>query len=173
VTESTGNDQPVPPGPPAPAATPAPAAAAPAVAGALDIVAVRRLWPDLLDAVNQHNKTAAALLKNAEPAAVDAKRLSVAFSTPELARMFTQKGTVFLVEALRSMVGVDLQIDVSVGGAVSTTAGPADPPAAPQPQDEVDLSDSDDVAEDTPPHDPVALLQSNLGAEIIGEVDNS
>jgi hypothetical protein len=149
------------------------------VAGAFDIAAVRRLWPDLLDTVNQHNKTAAALLKNAEPAAVDAKTLTVAFSTPELARMFSQKGVVFLTDALRSVVGVELKIEVTVAGSpaaagVATSAVAAPDPHATSAVDvDVDLSDSSDDAQPEPPHDPVALLQSNLGAQVIGEVDSS
>jgi DNA polymerase-3 subunit gamma/tau len=144
----------------------APVAAAP---GALDVVALRRIWPDLLDAVNANNKTAAALLKNAEPTAVDAKALTVSFSTPELARMFTQKGVGFLTEALQSVVGADLRIDVGVAG--TQPANGAAAAAAPAPE-EIDVSDSAD-ADDEPPADPVALLQSNLGAQVIGEIDSA
>jgi len=154
------------------------AAEAGAPPGSLDIVAMRRIWPDLLDAVNQNNKTAAALLKNAEPVAVDAKKLSVSFSTPELARMFSQKGIVFLTDALRSVVGVDLAIEVGVGGAGSpqppmnpTSAAPTTAASAPAPE-EVDVTDDEDV-EAPPPADPVALLQSNLGAQVIGEIDSA
>ena len=175
----TGGREIEPPAAPVAAPAPAPAAApepAP-VPGGLDMVAVRRIWTDLLDEVNQHNKTAAALLKNAEPNAVDAKRLTVAFSTPELARMFTQKGIVFLADALRSVVGADLQVEVVVAGAATTTvAASADTPAPATPAaptaDDIDLSDSEEV-EPEPEADPVALLQSNLGAQVIGEIDSA
>jgi len=169
VSESPAKVQPEAAASPAPAASTSP--------GGLDIVAVRRIWTDLLDEVNQHNKTAAALLKNAEANAVDAKRLTVAFSTPELARMFTQKGIVFLTDALRSVVGADLQVEVVVAGAtVGTAAATADPPATVTPAapsaDDIDLSDSEEV-EPEPEQDPVALLQSNLGAQVIGEIDSA
>jgi DNA polymerase III subunit gamma/tau len=160
VSESTDpvDEEPAPPAPPA-------------APGELDIVAVRRIWPDLLDAVNRKNKTATALLRNAEPSAVDAKKLTVTFSTSQLATMFAEK-SVFLREALQSAVGVDLAITVAVAGtATPPAAGVA--PAAPAAPDEVDLTDSVDEPEAEPPHDPVALLQSNLGAQVIGEVDSS
>jgi DNA polymerase III subunit gamma/tau len=168
VSESTDNVAPVP------APVPAPVAAPVTTPGALDIVAIRRLWPDLLDAVNQKNKTATALLRNAEPTAVDAKTLTVTFSTSQLANMFAEK-SVFLRDALHSAVGVEFVIAVAVSGA-APTAGRGAPAAAPAlPEDtDVDLSDDADApAAEVAPHDPVALLQSNLGAEVIGEVDNS
>jgi DNA polymerase-3 subunit gamma/tau len=151
--------------PPAPAAAP----------GELDIIAVRRIWPDLLDAVNQKNKTATALLRNAEPTAVDAKTLTITFSTSQLANMFAEK-SVFLREALQSAVGVSLAVAVAVGGTGGTggTAGAGNAPEAAETRpDEVDLADSIDEPDVEPPHDPVALLQSNLGAQVIGEVDSS
>src|SRR3954464_5353298 len=147
--------------------------AAPAAApGEFDIIALRRIWPDLLDTVNQKNKTATALLKNAEPAAVDAKTLTVSFSTTQLATMFAEK-SVFLHDALQAIVGADLVIKVVVGGAPPAPAavGEPEPPDLPgppaPPTDEVDLADSvDDEPDEKPAHDPVALLQDNLGAQI-------
>jgi DNA polymerase-3 subunit gamma/tau len=146
---------------------------APAAPGELDIVAVRRIWPDLLDAVNLKNKTATALLKNAEPAAVDAKTLTVTFSTSALANMFAEK-SVFLREALQGAVGVDLAIKVAVSGTVAPPPEAEAPARPPQPvTEDVDLTDSVDEPDVEPVHDPVALLQSNLGAQVIGEVDSS
>jgi DNA polymerase-3 subunit gamma/tau len=159
---------------------PPPAVVAPSAApGEFDIVALRRIWPDVLDTVNQKNKTATALLKNAEPTSVDAKTLTVSFSTSQLATMFAEK-SVFLHDALQAIVGADLKINVVVaGGPPASPAGPQDtaaptssapPPAA----EEVDLTDSvDEEPDEQPVHDPVALLQNGLGAQIIGEVDNS
>jgi hypothetical protein len=83
--------------------------------------------------------------------------------------MFTQKGVGFLTEALQSVVGADLRIDVGVAG--TQPANGAAAAAAPAPE-EIDVSDSAD-ADDEPPADPVALLQSNLGAQVIGEIDSA
>jgi hypothetical protein len=44
----------------------------------------------------------------------------------------------------------------------------------PAPPDDVDLADDpDDVPDAAPPVDPVALLQNNLGAQVIGEIDST
>ena len=155
--------------------TPEPASAP----GAFDLVAVRRVWPDLLDTVNRKNKTATALLRNAEPAAVDAKSLTVAFTTSQLANMFAEKSA-FLKEALAETFGVDLAIVVTVGGTPAaesgqaTSAAPSKPAEAAPPQEDVDVDDDpvDDPAP-TPAHDPVALVQSGLGGQVIGEIDNA
>ena len=166
--------QPAPPVPESPATVRE--EAVPAAPGALDLVAVRRLWPDLLDAVNRTSKQATALLKNAEPTAVDAKTLTVTFSTTPLANMFTEK-TVFLRDALRDAVGVELTIKVEVAGAgASRSAAPAaerrTDPVPPAP-DDVDLADDTEDPDPEPPVDPVALLQSGLGAQVIGEIDSA
>jgi DNA polymerase-3 subunit gamma/tau len=151
------------------AAPAAPPLEAPAVGGGFDLVAVRRVWPDLLDAVNQKNKTATALLRNAEPTAVDAKTLTLTFSTSQLANMFAEK-SVFLREALQAMVGVDLQIAAVAGSAPPPAGGGSTPPPPPSPE-EIDVTDATDDEPSAPPADPVALLQSNLGAQVIGEID--
>jgi DNA polymerase-3 subunit gamma/tau len=165
---------------PEPAVAPAPPAVAPAppavAPGEFDLVALRRIWPDLLDTVNQKNKTATALLKNAEPTAVDPKTLTVSFSTSQLATMFAEK-SVFLHDALQAIVGADLKINVVVAGSPPSAGStgsqpPTSPP--PPPAEEVDLTDSaDEEPDEQPVDDPVALLQNNLGAQVIGEVDNS
>jgi DNA polymerase-3 subunit gamma/tau len=160
-------------GPPPPAVSESPhQVQGEAAAGELDMVAMRRIWPDLLDVVNQKNKTATALLRNAEPTAVTAKALTVTFSTSQLANMFAEK-SVFLRDALRSVVGADLKIEVAVAGTSTPppSSGAATPPPDPAPE-EIDVSDSADVAaEPAAPEDPVALLQSGLGAQVIGEID--
>ena len=72
----------------------------------------------------------------------------------------------------------DLAIKVVVGGAPPAPSAGANrispPPPAPAAAEEVDLADSvDEEPDEQPAHDPVALLQNNLGAQVIGEVDNS
>jgi hypothetical protein len=92
--------------------------------------------------------------------------------------MFGEK-TVFLRDALRDAVGVDLAIKVTVATGSSTPARGAGEPQrrpdpVPAPPDDIDLSDDGDDAEPAaPPVDPVALLQSNLGAQVIGEIDST
>jgi DNA polymerase III subunit gamma/tau len=147
-----------------------PAAAAP---GGLDLPSLRRIWPDLLDAVNGRSKTANALLRNAEPSAVDAKTVTVSFTTSQLAKMFTDKSE-FLREALREVIGLDVQVRAVVGG--PSPAFPdelAEPDPEPERPDEVDVTDP--VVAPAPSvgehDDPLKLLQRDLGAQVVGEPD--
>jgi DNA polymerase III subunit gamma/tau len=134
----------------------------PAAPGQLDLPALRRIWPDLLDAVNARSKTANALLRNAEPTAVDAKSVTLAFTTGQLAKMFADKSD-FLRDALRDVIGLDVAVQAVVGG------GGGSP--EPEVVREVDVTDAaDTAAADT---DPVALLQQNLGAQVVSDADES
>jgi DNA polymerase-3 subunit gamma/tau len=96
-------DSPAPPPPPAESAAPAVGAAAVAIAveterpeeqaepdpasapvaepvGAVDLEALRTLWPAVLDAVREQNSMLAALLDGANPVALVGDELTVAFS---------------------------------------------------------------------------------------------
>src|SRR5438270_12012428 len=98
--------------------------------------------------------------------------LPLTLSTAALPNMFAEK-SVFLREALQAAVGVDLVIKVAVSGTVAPPEAET-PARPPQPvAEDVDLTDSVDEPDVEPVHDPVALLQNNLGAQIIGEVDSS
>jgi DNA polymerase-3 subunit gamma/tau len=172
---------------PTPAPTPAPTPtaspekpSAPEVPGALDVAALRRLWDDVLDAVKQRNRSAHAMLKEyAQIGAVDAKSVTLAFKTPAIGRQFEAKAE-FFRDALREIVGVDLL--VRVGAGAEPAVAPSEPttsavgPTAET--DVVDLTDDDDdhdhpdAAVDAPA-DAVALLQSELSAQVIERIDGS
>jgi DNA polymerase-3 subunit gamma/tau len=160
---------------PAPAPEPAPEPApAPAAPGGLDLPALRRIWPDLLDAVNTRSKTANALLRNAEPSAVDAKAITLSFTTAQLAKMFADKAE-FLREALRDVIGLDVSVNAVVGA--STTApslGNEEP--SPEREPDPDPADPDPAGPDSAAprpqqdtEDPLARLQRDLGAEVVDD----
>jgi DNA polymerase-3 subunit gamma/tau len=157
------------PAPPV-AAEPQPVPAAPEAAAGLDLPALRRIWPDLLDAVNARSKTANALLRNAEPSAVDAKSVTLSFSTTQLAKMFTDKSE-FLREALREVIGLDVAVRAVVGGPapafpdedVADVAPPPQTESVPEPEPAPDDAGVLDVT------DPLSLLQQNLGAQVVDE----
>jgi len=148
---------------PEPEPEPTPAAPAP---GGLDLPALRRIWPDLLDAVNTRSKTANALLRNAEPSAVDAKAITLSFTTAQLAKMFADKAE-FLREALRDVIGLDVKVNAVVGAA--STPAFADEEPSPEPEPDPDPTDSS--AQPTPQdtEDPLTRLQRDLGAEVVND----
>ena len=151
---------------PAPATPPAPAAPAAPAPGGLDLPALRRIWPDLLDAVNTRSKTANALLRNAEPSAVDAKAITLSFTTAQLAKMFADKAE-FLREALRDVIGLDVHINAVVGAA--SIPALADEEPEPEAEPDPDPADADSAPPAADNDDPLTRLQRHLGAEVVDD----
>ncbi|NBE85238.1 DNA polymerase III subunit gamma and tau [Micromonospora rubida] len=121
------------PGTPAP---PRPGAAAP---GALDAVAVRRAWPDVVGKVNRTNKRIAALMRDAVVRELDGDVLLLTVKSTVLAKMMSDHAQV-LTDALYEEFGGRWQIRCEVsgergGGSRSAATAPARPapqaPAAP------------------------------------------
>jgi DNA polymerase-3 subunit gamma/tau len=184
----------------APAAEPP--AEMPASTGVLDVVALRRLWDGVLDAVKQRSRTAHALMFSSQIESLEGKTLTLSFPTPTLATRFANDVSDFVVEALKEVVGVDLLLRTTSPSRAATDppASPeppaaGDPPAAGEPASprnpppaappaaaesrEPDPDDVDEAADvDAPPApDPadaaLALVKEGLGAKVIGEIDRS
>ncbi|HEX4654844.1 MAG TPA: DNA polymerase III subunit gamma and tau [Mycobacteriales bacterium] len=187
--------EPTPPtsGPPTPVAAPAPEQAAteavqppaedsgPApVPGAVDVAALRRLWDDVLDAVKQRNRSAHAMLNQyARVGAVDAKTVTLTFSKAAIGKQFEARSD-FFRDALREVAGLDLTIRVTAEDEpAKTPAAPAASseaaPVADSETEVVDLTDDDDddATPETGPADALALLQSELSAQVIDRIDGS
>ena len=124
---------PVPPRPGAPAA-------------ALDAVAVRRCWPDVVGKVNRTNKRIAALMRDAVVRELDGDMLVLTVKSTVLAKMMADHAAV-LTDALYEELGGRWQIRCEVAGergGVSLSgpqrsqsaapARPAAPPSAPDGQ---------------------------------------
>jgi DNA polymerase-3 subunit gamma/tau len=161
---------------------PAPPTGAPLAPGAVDVTALRRLWDDVLDAVKQRNRSAHAMLKEyAQVAAVDARSVTLAFNNAAIGRNFESKAD-FFREALRDVAGLDLMVKTTTQAAPAATppAAAAVADEAPPPQtvdvtpaaaDVVDLDADEPLDEDSADADAVSLLQRDLGAQVIGEID--
>ncbi len=157
---------------PAPAAEPAPASAG----VALDATAVRRLWPEVADAVRARNRSTHALLSHAQVVEVSGRTLRLSITTGPLARLFESGiNPDVLREALREVLGVDWQLQVVVAGApaaAATAAAPANGSEGFAPGDEA--ADEDPETAGDPPtgeEAAMALLKQGLGAKVIGEVE--
>ena len=170
---------------PPPTTAPLAATPAPAPAGAVDVAALRRLWDDILDAVKQRSRSVHAMLNmHAHVAAVDERSVTVAFKTSGVAGQF-EKRTEFFRDALREVVGLDRTVLVVTGDAGSSAGAEPDDhrpapvvAAAPAPADDDVVDISDDEDDDPPPPatgpaDALALLQSELSAQVIDRVDGS
>ncbi|MCF0093329.1 DNA polymerase III subunit gamma and tau [Micromonospora sp. MH99] len=111
---------PVPPRPGAPAA-------------ALDAVAVRRVWPDVVGKVNRTNKRIAALMRDAVVRELDGDMLVLTVKSTVLAKMMADHAAV-LTDALYEELGGRWQIRCEVAGergGVALSGPPRSQPAAP------------------------------------------
>ena len=112
-------------------ATPAPAAAEPSgpegqeTAGALSLADVRRIWPDLLEAVKKMRRFTWILLsQNAQVLGVDATSLTVGFKTAGARDSFIGGGSEeILRQAAIEMIGADWKIETAVDPSAAAGAG--------------------------------------------------
>ncbi|WP_244931008.1 DNA polymerase III subunit gamma and tau [Nocardioides sp. W7] len=150
--------------PPAPAATPAPAAPAPAPAagGGLNLVEVRRLWPDIVEAIKLRRRVAWMILtQNCQVVGIEGRVLTIGFSNAGARDSFMAGGCdeVFRQAAI-DVVGADWKIETIVdpgtqpgtGGGSGTPPPAAQPaPAAPTEQTPAPPADAAPPAPDAPP----------------------
>ena len=145
--------------------------------GDLDAPAIRRMWPEVLEAVKQSSRRTRALLDNAQVTNVVGEAVSLA-APGALAKMIAEdSNTSVLRSALTKVVGGSWKISVEVGGGpggVSASSSAqvdrsvSSSTAEPDPRDD---SEPDVEPTATAPVDPEAdaikLLQDQLGARPI------
>ena len=155
---------------PTPEPAPAVSSAAPTSSSALSLVDVRRLWPDLLEAVKLKRRfTWIMLSQNAQVAAVDDKSLTLALLNPGARDSFLRSGSdEILRQAAIDVIGSDWKIDTIVDptaqpGAQPDTVPRVTKPAVEQTDDEAGgepVPDSEALAgEDAAPEQPQAAVR--------------
>lgn len=106
-----------------------------ASAGAgMDLTTVRRLWPDVLDAVGRLKRTTWSFIsQNAQVKGVDNGRLTLSFSTPGLRDVFLSRSDHqdYVREALIQVLGVDWQVEAIVDPSTAPTSAARSRPEAP------------------------------------------
>ena len=139
--------------------------------GELDAAAVRRIWPEVLDAVKRRRRTTHALLMNVSVHAVDRGVLTLTIGSEPLCRLLAQDVNTDAVRgAVKDVVGVDWRVQVVVdgGGGSGGDPGPSGPPPDDDPRDGEPSPPSGDGGT-APRLDPeeaaISLLQSTLGAK--------
>lgn len=153
-------------------------APAPHAAG-IDAATVGRMWPDILAAIRQRSRSAEALLAQGSPASVEGRSIALSFATPALARTFTARDDASVVaDALGDVLGGTWTVTVASSAPAPAPAGaPADPtPASASDAAEAAAGVSDDdvvLDAGSGPEAALRLLTSELGAHVIGEVDDA
>jgi len=83
--------------------------------GDLTVVDLRRLWPDILDAIKERKRTTAALLMSANVLAVEGSVLKLGINSSGLMRRLSEDmNTEIIRAALRDKLGVDWQVQTIV-----------------------------------------------------------
>jgi DNA polymerase III subunit gamma/tau len=149
ATQPTPVDEPVPATPATPATPSAPAptepaatpAAAPAAGGALSLVDVRRLWPDVVESTKTRRRMAwIHLTQNCQVVALEGNVLTLGFANAGARDSFVSSGCAEVVhQAAIDVVGADWRIETVVDpgaqpeGTPTTIRAATDPvpPAAP------------------------------------------
>ncbi len=157
--------------PPAEGAAPTPAAP-----GGLDAAELRRAWDGVLIRVKESKRVTHARLSETTVAAVEGSRLTLSFTTPTLARQFSEGVHVeVLKEALREELGADFDVVCVSGGAAPAAAGrPARGPQAPAPVHQ-GFAPGDEAADDDGAPAPVErgedaalrLVEQALGGRVV------
>jgi DNA polymerase III subunit gamma/tau len=182
---------------PAQPAAPAEPAEPAASGGGVDLITVRRMWPDVLDVVKGMRRFTWTLLShNAQVAGVDKDRLTLSMVNSGARDSFVSSGSDEIVrQALITVLAVDWKVDAVVDPTTDPgqASGPAASSAAPTASgratamaavaEEQAARPATDGPEDTPSaDDPDAdetglthqdLLARELGAKVIGEYDAS
>ncbi len=136
--EPAPEPDPAPESEPEPAPDAAPPAEPEPAPGALSIADVRRLWPQILDRIqNLRRFTWVMLSQNAQVTGVDASTLTIALVNAGARDSFMNSGSDRIVaQALADVLGVDWRIEAIVDPSAQPgpTGGSASPPSAPPPQ---------------------------------------
>lgn len=175
--------------------TPPAPAVAPTTSGGVDVTDVRRVWTEVLAAVQRHRRTTQILLASATVASVSGGTLNLTMPAAGMARRVVEPANSDLLRAaLKEVLGVDWVIRCEAsdgpGGSASVAAGGPNGPRGNQsrgpvsdlvpPSDEEEIPD--DYGYDVDPSAPraavrdpeelaIELLTSQLGAKRLDPQD--
>ncbi|MFI0354337.1 DNA polymerase III subunit gamma and tau [Actinomadura sp. 9N407] len=93
--------------------------------GGMDVAAVQRLWPDIIEAVKGKSKVAwMVIMSGVRPITLDHNLLTLSFEAEGARTNFTNGGRdVVLREVLKERMGVEWRIDTVLGGAQPSGQG--------------------------------------------------
>jgi DNA polymerase-3 subunit gamma/tau len=134
--------------------------AEPAPTGGLTVVDVRRLWPDVVQALSGLRRATWALLSShAQVVGLQGEVLTIGFTTPGLREQYASGGhEPHLRQALVNVVGAEWRIEAIVDPGVRPggppAAGSPQRPAPEQPSPPAGPTAPEPFAEDRPPQEP-------------------
>ncbi|HUW78774.1 MAG TPA: DNA polymerase III subunit gamma and tau [Candidatus Nanopelagicaceae bacterium] len=153
---------------------PAPGKSGPAPTGPVDLLAVRRLWPEIVENVkNRRRLTWSLISANAQVAAIDEKTLTLSLVNSGARDSFTRSGSDdILREAIIDVVGIDRRVEAIIDPSATTGVAAVDRkpvkggegpmPVVEEVEERADDKNIDEVS-------VADLLARELGAKVIGE----
>lgn len=150
---------------------------APTQSGPVDLMAVRRLWPEIVENVkNRRRLTWSLISASAQVAAIDDKTLTISLVNSGARDSFTRSGSDdILREAIIDVVGIDRKVEaiidpsaVAQGGTTSQRSTKKSEPATVAVQENEERSDDANIDEIS----GADLLARELGAKVIGEYES-
>jgi len=118
----------------------------PAADGELTTSDVRRVWPELLAVVKRHKRTTEALLKNAQVHQLHNGVLTLATSSPALARRLGDDLNKDVIrEALNELLGVRWRVDAVVEGAAAASGAAVAPEQAREAARAAETAEADEL----------------------------
>ena len=138
----------------------APAASTPRPAGPVDIAALRKFWPEVIENVKKHRRLTWSLLSaSAQVLAVDDKAITIGIvNTGARDSFIRSESDVILRKAFAEVVGLDIKIECIVDPTVNASTTTPERTVE-DPSDQVELSGA-------------ALLAKELGAKVIKKTNN-
>jgi DNA polymerase-3 subunit gamma/tau len=160
---------------PEPVAEPA---AADAPAGALSLVDVRRLWPDIVEATKLRRRVAwMHLTQNSQVVAVEGRVLTLGFANTGARDSFVNGGCdEILRQAAIDVAGVDWRVETIVdpgaAGGQGATPAPRQAPPAPEPPADDDRDDAPPPSTDADPGVSSAAREAIRSTRPAGPADD-
>jgi DNA polymerase-3 subunit gamma/tau len=138
----------------------APAATTPRAAGPVDIAALRKFWPEVIENVKKQRRLTWSLLSaSAQVLAVDDKAITIGIvNTGARDSFIRSESDVILRKAFAEVVGLDIKIECIVDPTVNASTTTPERTVE-DPSDQVELSGA-------------ALLAKELGAKVIKKTNN-
>jgi DNA polymerase-3 subunit gamma/tau len=141
-------------------------AAAPTPAPDVDGVDMRRLWPQVLDAISRSSKTIWAMLDGSQVIASGEGPVTLSVAAPLAKRLGEERNVTVISNAITSVIGGTWRVDVQPGAARGGPAATVPAAAELDPRDDGDYEPAATANE--APVDPGAeamrLLRDELGA---------
>jgi DNA polymerase-3 subunit gamma/tau len=146
----------------------------PVQSGPIDLMSVRRLWPEIIENVkNRRRLTWSLISAGAQVAAIDDKTLTLSLVNSGARDSFTRSGSDgILREAIIDVVGIDRRVEAIIDPSAGAQSVSVDQRTAKRGEQAAPMAQEIDERSDDENIDEVSvadLLARELGAKVIGE----